>query len=171
MVFNVTKISQILYVDSYNDYINRDKNEYDEFTLYVIKMSDSQMVIYYGDRRLKDTLVVDSYPSLPEYPLNKLYLQIGKRSDDSDYVKSIHYKYLNSFRDPEIATFSNECFSGFTLKDNGVAEVSFLVEGVTEKIIMTIPGTSHLSEEIVNKVVSQVNTLKELRKPHWDNWE
>lgn len=170
MIFNVTDVSRILYYDSYESYINRDKDEYDEFTLYVVKTSNSQILVYYGNRRLKDTLVVDSYPSLPEYPLNKLYVQVGKRVDRSEYVKSIHYKYLNSFRDPEIVTFNSECFSEFTLKDNGVAEVSFLVEGVAEKILLTIPGTNNLSEEIVNKVISQVNRFKDSRKPSWDKW-
>lgn len=170
MVFNTTDLSRILYCESYEEYTRRVRDEYDEFTLYVVKASDSQILVYYGCRQLKDTIVVHSYPGLQEYPLNKLYIQVGKRSDKSEYVKGIHYKYLNSFRDPEIVTFKNECFSGFKLKDNGVAEVSFFIEGTTEKILMTIPGTNYISEDLVNKVIKQVDRLKESRKPCWDKW-
>lgn len=170
MIFNVTNISRILYYDSYENYTNRVKDEYDEFTLYVIKISDDQILVYYGDRRLKDTLVVDSYPNLPEYPLNKLYIQVGVKDNKSLYVKSLHYKYLNDFRDPEIVTFNSECFSGFTLKDNGVAEISFLIEGVIEKVLLTLPGTNMISEEIMNKLINKIDVLKDSRKLSWNNW-
>lgn len=170
LIFNVTDISKIVYFDNYQDYLNRDKGQYSDFTFYIVKSNDSQILAYYGNRRLKDTLVVDSYPGLPDYPLNKLYIQVGERSDKSKYVKGLHYKYLGRHRDPEIVTLDSECLSEVKLFDNGITEISFRVEGVTEKILLTLQETDEISSDILDKVVQQVLSIKDSKLPSWKKW-
>lgn len=110
MKFNVTNISKVVYLDSlkeYEDFLN--SRPYDDFTLFIVKSSDGQVLVYYGHRRLKDVLVVDSgSPILPDSPVNKVYLSVGKKSDDEYFVKDIYYKYLSGPRSPRIAKFSKD---------------------------------------------------------------
>lgn len=99
-----------------------------------------------------------------------MYIQVGERSDKSKYVKGLHYKYLGRHRDPEIVTLDSECLSEVKLFDNGITEISFRVEGVTEKILLTLQETDEISSDILDKVVQQVLSIKDSKLPSWKKW-
>lgn len=91
---NVTRISKIAYFENSSDFENwfNSRPEYDPFALCIVKVSSGQSALYYGSRQLKDTIVTDSYPDSPEYPINKLYLHFIVRDSGDYFVDRIYYK-------------------------------------------------------------------------------
>lgn len=89
---NVTEVSDLL-VCSRDYYESAVNDPLSEFKLFVVKSPENKTVeVYYGQRKLKDILVVESLPSGLEYPSNKLYIRISQ----SGQVKDLFYKTPDS---------------------------------------------------------------------------
>lgn len=88
MIFNGTKFCNI-YSCTMEEYLKMKDDEYDEYNLYIVDVSPSPQV-YYGRRKLTDVLLVEDIPLSPNYPADKLYLQVKQNK-----VAGVYYKYTD----------------------------------------------------------------------------
>lgn len=173
MKFNVTSISNIVYLDSLKEYEESlNSSSYSDFTLFIVKAGDSQTIVYYGRRQLKDVLVVDSGPpTLSDSPINKVYLVVCKDRYNQYFIKDVYYKYLLGPRNPKVAKLSEEYFKIYiepTEESLWTFKVVFSNED--EAVMLAADSQGLLSSSSLNSIKSGLSDeLKELEL-HWSNW-
>lgn len=178
MIFDITKISQILMFDSIQEYESENFDHYSDTILSVISISEDNLVVYYGKRRLKNVIVDFSPPRLSEYPENKLYIQLELVQDDRKiFIKDIYYKYLKSIRDLKIATLDDNYLTVYLEP----SEESFWTTTVSfsdgsDSTLLFADSSGRLSQLTVDSIKSSLeDRLKEeigdlSGDIRWDNW-
>lgn len=106
IVFNSTSLSQVVSYNSYEEYCSRKIEEYDEYTLYLVRLSSGILQLYYGSRKLGGVSVVEGVPSSQDYPVNRLYFRVVYSKDRKTcQVVNIYYKMRKSFRESVLFEF------------------------------------------------------------------
>lgn len=82
-IFNSSSVSSI----NYYDHSEFDLTKCSDFEISLVSNTDTSegLSFYYGKRKLKDTLVVDSLPVGREFPNDKLYFVVGKNNYEIVY--------------------------------------------------------------------------------------
>lgn len=85
-IFNSSSVSSI----NYYDYSEFDLTKCNDFEISLVSNTDTSedLSFYYGKRKLKDTLVVDSLPVGREFPNDKLYFVVDKNNYEIIYKDS-----------------------------------------------------------------------------------
>lgn len=173
MIFNVTDISSIVFLDSYAEFTNRDLT-YDDFTLYIINTGYNKLLLYYGSRKLTDTLISNGIPSSPEYPSNKLYLSIKEKEDHSFYLDNAYYKYQESFRDPEIASINDSYFKIYlSPSESNLWLVNIVTDDESDLSLVSLNSDKQLNQTTLNAITSGVTdqiVSKYKEDPTWSLW-
>ena len=131
-------------------------------TLYVVEITDDTFDFYYGNRKLSDIIVEDTYPDSSEYPNDKIYLQ--PRYDSSEiYGYNVYYKHN------DIVTMLDNTGQYINVTDVGddsgsVWQLEFFLNGdtneedaITRKIV-----TLDENNELPNDIYTQ------LKQPSYD---
>lgn len=156
MVFNTTDISSVVICNNLEEYENLvNSDSYEEFALYIVEVSDNQLLVFYGRRRLTDILVIDSLPpNLPESPINKFYLLVDSINNDEVQVQNIYYKYLKEFRQPKVAQFLTSYISSFSEGTLGTFDMIFSDNSKATVLLSTEEGL--LSDSAVQSIVKRI---------------
>lgn len=85
-ILNSSSVSSI----NYYDYSEFDLTKCNDFEISLVSNTDTSegLSFYYGKRKLKDTLVVDSLPVGREFPNDKLYFVVDKNNYEIIYKDS-----------------------------------------------------------------------------------
>lgn len=152
---NVTRISQIIYFENSSDFEEwlRNNSRYRPFALCIVKVNDSQSTLYYGSRQLKDTVITDSYPDSPEYPINKIYLHFILRDTGEYFVDKIYYKFKDSKGNVRLPSLETKYINNF---ENSV--LTFF-DGSSAHLCSLTNGT--ISQKVINTLRSQVDVQAE----------
>lgn len=178
MIFDITKISQILMFESIQEYESEDFDHCSNTTLSVVSISEGNLVVYYGKRRLKNVIVDFSPPRLSEYPENKLYIQLELVQDSRKVlIKDIYYKYLKGMRDPKVATLSSDYLTVYLEPGEEslwTTTVSFS-DGSSSTLVFA-DSDGNLSQSTVDSIKKSLeDRVKEeigdlSGDIHWNNW-
>lgn len=143
---NVTSISEVIYcnLDYYNDHVN---DELSEFRLFIVESpGNSTLEVYYGSRKLRDTIVAKSYPSGRDYPSDKLYI----RFDSSNNLRNLLYKRSNG----EIVDLVKYLPIKEVRLDHSSFEVVWNTNDLTKLIVLSTDGSS---SEFTDLVIDQLS--------------
>lgn len=157
--FNVTKISKVIYfgsVSEFSDYIKSE--DLSQYTLSVVKVTDNISALFYGNRQLKDSFLVESYPDSPDYPLNKLYI-----NRDSE----IYYKYEDSQKNIRVADITSTYFKSVNKDTEGNLKV-VLSDGTP--LVISSEVNSQVVENISSQVDQEIQRLYRDGDILWEVW-
>lgn len=158
-ILNVTKISSIIKCS--REYFEGTvfKDSLTEYQLFIVESpSNSTLEVYYGSRKLKDFIVVDSYPSGRDYPNNKLYI----RTSPDRVVRDLLYKTSRG----KLINLSDQILIKEVSRDRSSLEVVWRDDIVTSLSVVSIDGQSTpIVTSVINNVVSQI------QDDHTVKWE
>lgn len=149
-VLNVTEVSTIVRCsrEYFEDTVY--KEPLTEYRLFIVESSsNSTLEVYYGSRKLKDLVVVDSYPSGRDYPNNKLYIRINSVGVVLDLL----------YKTPEgkLIVLSDHMLVKEVSSDHSSVKVVWRDNITTHLSVISVDGQStQLVDTVVDKVVSQI---------------
>lgn len=149
-VLNVTEISSI--VKCSREYFEDTvfKEPLTEYQLFIVESSsNSTLEVYYGSRKLKDVVVVDSYPSGRDYPGNKLYIRIDSIGSIRDLI------YKNS--EDKLVVLSDSIRIKEVRRDRSSMEITWSSNTLSRSLVVSIDDRpTQAVAEIIERVVSQI---------------
>lgn len=162
MIFDVTKLSKIVYLDSYEDYSQRQVDEYDEFVLYIVKRSDKRLSAFYGSRSVSNIVVVKSLPTSPSYPDEVAYLV-----PDSNSFK-FYYKARDGFRDPTLLELSGNFLTDYSKEsDSRLIKLAF---STGDEAVVSFSVSGKLGGEVLRELLIDLNNEADSHKTSWEVW-
>lgn len=148
MIIDVTQLSKVVYCDSLSSYEQvLSKDIYDEYTLYLVKVSTTSLSVFYGSRLLTDILVVDELPKSSEYPYDTLFLLKSKGQ-----IQGVYYKESQSERLKPLYTYKGQDLRKLTQKSSSLSSLEFFEDSGT--VVQLSSG--RIPADILNKFVEEV---------------
>lgn len=173
MIFDVTKLSKVLYCENYQEYSAQvSTDSYSNYTLYLVN-STNTLIAYYGQRRLSDFLVLfNSYPSSPDLPINKLYLSVDRDSNGNLICTDVFYKYLDSFRNPQVLSLVKEGIRLYLGTDSNPNTIELVFDDNTSVTLLVVDSNGNLSDEALSEIKESATEyyIDQYSDITWSEW-
>lgn len=149
-ILNVTEVSSI--VQCSREYFEDTvfKEPLTEYCLFIVESSsNSTLEVYYGSRKLKDIVVVNSYPSGRDYPNNKLYIRINTTGTIRDLI----YKTSEG----KLVVLTDDLLIKEVSRDHSSVEIIWSNDTPTSLVIVSVDGqATQIVADVVERSASQV---------------